>query len=371
MPTRRDNLLAVLRGEEPDWVPVSINCAQWFDHQQSLGTLPTELEGGDYIDALLRLEFDIFSRNHDGGVRVRSAAPTRDESSETALGTRVTTIRDTPYGELRSVRQEQRAISCWHDEEYPVKDWATHGRAAWWAMEECAADWNEAVFTTVRDRIGEAGIFVVPCACTPLKHLHHLCGLDGACYAIMDHSEDVAAYADAWWRRCVWPSLERLAAHPLVDAVILMDNVDTPFYSPSIATVLWTPYVRAATELMRVAGKTLWVHACGKLDGLCGEFAASGVTGLEGVAHPPLGDLEIATAHAIHPDFVYNGGFGAHEQNGDEDTVRAFYRDFLARAGRRRLIVASACNTAVQTPVERIRLVRDLIRDHCGFPRGS
>lgn len=363
MTSRRENLLAVLRGEEPDWLPLSINCKQWFEHHRALGDLPAELAGGDYLDALLRLGFDIFSRNHDGGQRSFCDVPSDWQEKETPLGRRQTVTDRTPYGELRRVRQEQRAIGTWHDELYPVRDWAEQGRALWYTLEHTTVDWDEEAFTAVRDRIGDAGVFLVPCAWTPLKQLHHVCGLDGACYAILDHRDEVAAYADAWWARCVRPLLARMAAHPRLDAVILMDNVDTPFYPPNIVARLWTPYVREATELLAAAGKTCWVHACGKLDGLRQAFADSGVSGLEGMPHPPLGDIDVVDAHAIHPGFIYNGGFGAHEQNGNEEQVRDFYADFLPRAGRRRFIFGSACNTAVQTPYERILMVRDLARN--------
>lgn len=363
--TRRDNLLAVLRGEEPAWTPVSINCCQWFAHHRATGSLPPELAEGDYLDALLLLDFDIFSRNHDGGYRTHCELPSEERVEDTPQGRRVTATRHTPHGDLVHVRQEQRAISTWHDERYPVDDWAGQRRAIWAELEHSTAWWDRDAFQQIRTRIGDAGVFLVPCGCTPLKQLHRLCGLEGACYAICDQAADVEAYAWAWWRRVLWPVLERLAGDPAVDAVILMDNVDAPFYPPTVAEWLWTPFVRAAVDLCAAHDTSLWVHACGQLAALRPAFAASGVAGLEGIAHPPLGDLDVALAHDIHPGFIYNGGFGAHEQTADSDAVLTrTITDLLTRARGQRLIVASACNTAVETPLHRIRLARDLVRAH-------
>jgi uroporphyrinogen-III decarboxylase len=164
--------------------------------------------------------------------------------------------------------------------------------------------------------------------------------------------------------------LKRLAAHPDVESVILMDNVDTPFYAPSLAAEYWSPYVKDAADLMRARGKYVFVHACGKLAGLAPQFAQTRVSGLEGVAHPPLGDWTAAQAQTCHPGFIFLGGFSAHEQEEtrSDASVRAFYREYLASAHKERFIFASSCQTAIHTKWERIKLVRDICREWGGAP---
>ena len=146
-----------------------------------------------------------------------------------------------------------------------------------------------------------------------------------------------------------------------------MDNVDSPFYAPSLAAQFWTPYVKEAADVMRAKGKPLFVHACGKLAGLSEEFATAGVSGLEGVSHPPLGDWSVAEVQRCHDDFIFVGGFSACEQESLSDKqVRDFYRDYLATAKKERFIFASSCQTAIGTTWERIKLVRDICRQWGG-----
>ena len=174
----------------------------------------------------------------------------------------------------------------------------------------------------------------------------------------MDEPAAAAAVCDAYWQK-LRPVLERVAAHPAVASAILMDNVDTPFYPPNMLSDYWAPYVKDAAAIMRSHGKHLFVHACGKLAALSPAFAACGLSGLEGIAHPPLGDWTVDGARACHPDFIFVGGFSAREQElMTDDEVRSFYADYLPVADQRRLIFSASCQTSIRTSWARIKLVQ-------------
>lgn len=362
--TKKENLRAVLRGEHGQRVPFSINFAQWFECHRDRGTLPQELQGKTYLEAMKALDCDIFSRNIDGGFRIRhSAIQPRITVTEGSLGKMTATEFDTPYGTLRQLDQFQNEQYTSHTEEYPVKDWATDGKAAMYLLEQREYEWDEDAFTRTYEEVGDDGIINIPFHCTPLKQLHLDFGLVGTCYFLMDEPDAAKAYCDIYWQK-LWPSFQRMADDPRVESVILMDNVDTPFYPPDVALKYWAPYVRQLVELMSSHGKFTWVHACGKLHGLRDVFAGTGLTGLEGVAHPPLGDFSPEEAKAVHPRFIFNGGFSAAEQGMKSDNeVRAFYREYFGRTQRDRFIFSSSCNTAITTSADRIKLVRDLVRE--------
>ena len=368
--TRKENLRRVLRGEPQVWVPFAINFGQWFAHHQQFGSLPPALRGcTDYIDAQKALGCDIFSRNLDGGVaECNPRFVPRVTTTASPIGPRTVTEFVTPHGTLWTVHQSQVALSTGYQEEYFVKDWARDGAAFRAVLEQREYDWNEDVFQATRQRVGDDGIVNVHCGCTPLKFLHVNFGLDHTCLFVLDHPEAARELCDLYWAK-LRPVLERLAKHPDVESVILMDNVDTPFYPPALAAVYWAPYVRDAAELMRRQGKYLFVHACGHLAGLQSLFAETCVSGLEGVAHPPLGDWTAAAAQQCHPRFIFVGGFGAHEQERADDwAVREFYQDYLGRAGKERFIFAASCQTSITTKWERLLLVRDICREWGGLP---
>ncbi|MFA7342766.1 MAG: hypothetical protein WC003_00545 [Terrimicrobiaceae bacterium] len=368
--TKRANLSRLLHGEKPAWVPFSINFWQWFEHHHRNGTLPEELAGcADYLSAMKALGCDIFSRNLDaGGFHRHTALEPVVTTEDVPLGTRKTTEFHTRHGVLRAVEQEQKQLSTCHTEEYLVKDWEQDGPAFLDVLEQWECGLNEAAFEKTRAAVGDDGIINIPFNCTPLKYLHMNFGLEYTCFFAMDYPREAQELCDAYWAKCR-PLLERLSAHPHVDSAILMDNVDTPFYPPSMAEIYWEPYVRDAAEIMRRNGKTLFVHACGKLAGLAPIFARTRVSGLEGISHPPLGDWTAPEAQGCHPDFIFVGGFSAHEQEAlDDEEVRQFYDRYLGMSATDRFIFASSCQTSINTSWERIKLVRDICRAWGGKP---
>lgn len=368
--TKADNLRKVLRGESPAWIPFSLNFCQWFGQHQAQGKLPPELRDcQDYIDALIAFDCDVFTRNVDGGTRCEDTQilPKIDKA-EMPLGTRTTHTYETPHGTLTQVDQQQRLMHTSHREKCFAEDYENDFEALMWLEEQKSYDWDSAVFEQLADRVGDHGLINIPVYCTPLKQLHWSIGLEGACYMAMEDEAAADAYCELYWSK-VRPVLEKLAAHPRVASIIFVDNVDTPFYPPAMCEHYWTPYVKETVELFEPLGKTVWVHACGQLKGLSGEFCKAGVNGLEGIAHPTLGDWWVDEAQACHERFIFNGGYSAMEQEiADRGELERFYDDFFARAGRERFIFSSSCNTAIQTPWERLLWLKEIVRERGGSP---
>ncbi len=369
--TKKENLLKVLRCEEPEWVPFVLNFQQWFVHHKSNNRLPDELKGcEDYIDAMKALDTDIFTRNLNNGCIEKDTIFKRQEIiEEKPLGTCKTLRYETPYGIAQEVHQEQRDQSTWHDEEFFISDWEKNGKAAMAVLEQTDFVWEKEVFEKSAKKIGDDGIFNLACWATPLKWLHWKAGLQDSCFLIMDNPKEIKEYCDLYWSKLT-PILKEMADHPEVNSVMLMDNVDTPFYGSFLAEEYWTPYVQDAVSIMKNKGKFLWVHACGQLSGLAGEFTKSKVTGLEGVSHQPIGDWTVKEALNTHPEYIFNGGFSGEEQRMEKDEdVKAFYKKYLAEASKKRFMFGASCNTSIGTSWERIKLVRDIVREWGGKPK--
>jgi len=369
--TRRDNLRRVLRTGEARWTPCTINLAQWFKHHQRNDSLPAELQGcADHLDVMLALGCDVFTRNVDAGVRLEiEDAEIEQVVEDGPLGPRHIHRTHTPHGVLQAVREEQVDATTSYDVEDPIKDW-TRDRAAYlWAAERWRWSWRPEIFLDVKRRVGDAGLVMIPAGQTPLKKLHLDFGLDGTCLFVLDEPGDARAICDLHWQK-LRPVLVEIAEHPETEAAILMDNVDAPFLPPEFAERYWTPYVADAAAIFQAHGKSLFVHACGQLKRLREAFIEAGVHGLEGMAHPPLGDWTLADAKAMPAPFITNGGFSATEQVSMSDReVDAFYDGFFRELdGFGRFIFAAACQTTPQTPWSRIRRVVELCRQHAGTP---
>lgn len=369
--TRKDNILAMLRGEKPRWVPCSINFNQWYQHHKKFNTLPAELAGtADYLDAMRVLGSDFFTRNVATGVRHDYEGVEITRTTEPGNeGPRNITTYHTPYGKLRSISETQTRLTTSYQVEDLVKDWDAEGKAYMWLLERMRVQWDRATAYRTIDRIGDDGIAMIALEFTPLKHLHVVFGLDHACLFAMDHPDESRAICDLYWQK-LWPVIEEVAADDRVHAGILMGNIDTPFYPPHFCDLYFTPYVKQATDLFERKGKRLLAHACGQLRGLIRIFQESGLHGLEGMAHPPLGDFRPADAWTVRKGFIYNAGFTAHEQvHKSDDELRQFYDNFFRElAGYPSFVFAAACQTTPDTPWDRIKRVVALCREHGGHP---
>lgn len=359
----------MLHGESVDWTPVSINFAQWYGHHKKYESLPEEIRDLSYIQAMKFLGCDIFSRNHPAGLREkRAGVEIQETESVTQMGRRVTSTFHTPKGKLISERQEQKEQSTWHDEVFLVKDWEEDGEAYRSLLESAKYEWDESVFESIQAEIGDDGIFNLPVWGSPLKRFHHDFGLEGTCYFLMDEPEQAKELAEIYWAN-LRPCLIRMSEHPEVHSIIIMDNLDTPFYPGSLTEEFWTPYVRDAAQIMKENGKSCWVHACGQLVGMLDEVKATRVTGLEGIAHPTLGDTHFSKYLELTGGMIYNGGFSAMEQRMEtREELEKFYEDFFKDVVRNRFMMASACNTSVFTPWERIKEVVEITRAWGGSP---
>ncbi len=369
--TRRANLLRLLAGEQPAWTPCAINFNQWFGHHRNHGSLPAELRDGDYLHAMKLLGCDIFSRNLGGGCKVTFPGVEEQHEKVDAGGGHSRHINRfvTPHGTLRCIREDQPEQTTSYQVEDLVKDWNTEGQAYRYWLEQYTADWDEAGYLALDERVGDDGLVMIPGPCTPLKRLQIDFGLDHACLFLMDEPQAARELCALYWSR-VRAQLVRMAEHPRVQVMCLMDNVDSPFYPPALCADYWTPYVADAVSIFAPRGKRVLVHACGRLRALKQVFRDSGVHGLEGMAHSPLGDFDPADVHDMPSSFIYNGGFGAHEQvTRSDDDLRKFYaQHFAALRGHAGFIFASACQTTVTTPWARIKLAVQLCREFGGRP---
>jgi len=366
MITRKENLRLVLTGEMPHWVPFALNFEQWYTHHKTFDTLPADLKHTtSYIQAMKTLQCDIFSRNVDGGVRnVDEKAAWQTSVEKTKVGSRQTNTFQTPHGSLTHVYETQDTLTTGHHSEYMVKNWLQDRNAFLWFMDQHSYTWDRDAFAANNTLIGDDGILMINLGPTPLKFLHRHFGLDGTCFFVMDHFEAAKSLCDTHWAKML-PIIEEIAQDPQTEAAIFLDNVDTPFYPPAYCKDFWTPYVKQAAQIMHTHGKSLFVHACGQLAGLTDEFATAEIDGLEGISPPPLGDWPLHQARQCHDRFIVNGGFTAHEQQAhDENALRTYYEQlFDQMQPLDRWIFAASCQTAIQTTWDRIKFVRNIVRE--------
>ena len=128
--------------------------------------------------------------------------------------------------------------------------------------------------------------------------------------------------------------LARQMAAAGVKVMMAMDNLDTMFHPPRLVEQCSASFYERASRICHEHGSRFFVHACGQQKANLGLIASLGVDGLEGVAPPPLGDVELDEAMRLSGDrMIVTGGISAieFERLKTREAVFGYIRELFER----------------------------------------
>jgi len=370
--TGRDAVSAVLEGRRPERIVYGPNYWQWFEHHRNHG-LPPEIAGcHSQLDLIRHLGLDVFSRNvycdqqtvWFGGLselawtdvvsEERETREGRDRAFERVYRTRKGTLTE----RLRYVFDQSTLVQ----EKYLVDDPATQYPAfkeivrgrRWRFVRERYRGWEK--------EVGENGCVIAGELFSPLKMLHFAMNPIQTCYFLADEpgraAELMALHEDAML------DLVRQIAASGVKAMMSMDNLDTMFHPPTLVERCSASFYERASRICHEHGSRFFVHACGRQRANLPLIASLGVDGLEGVAFPSLGDVELDEAMRLSGDrLIITGGISAmeFERLKTREEVFAYVRELFGRISpfSHRFVLAASCTTPFSAPWDMLRHFRD------------
>lgn len=380
--TPRDVLDRVLRRSAPPRFACAPNYWQWFAHHRQHGSLPAEIRDiPDQLGLIRHLGQDVFSRNvycdparyWFGGLArevwegVEAEAVRREEGGDLVTEVTYRTRRGPLTERLRYVRGESTLVQ----EKFLFDDFDAQRDAFEAFVRGRRWRFDRARYEAWRDRVGVDGFVNAGELFSPLKMLHLAARADRAVFLLADHPEFCREVMAAHEEAQLDLVRQMLAAG--VRSMISMDNLDAAFHPPRYVERCSAGFYERAARLCREAGAVFFIHACGRQRALLPVVAALGVDGLEGVAFPPLGDVELDEAMRLSGErLVITGGVSALEFGRLEarDDIRAYVRGLLSRMRpfAHRFILSSSCNTPVTAPWASILHFRDAWREYSGIP---
>jgi hypothetical protein len=370
-------IAAVLARRPPPRLAYAPNYWQWFAHHRNHGTLPPELAHcRTQLEVIRHLGLDVFSRNLYcdeqrgwwGGLAepllqgveatTREAQDGRDLVIEKTFRTRAGTLTE----RLRYVWAESTLVQ----EKYLVDDYDSQLDALAEFLRARRWRFQPERYADCRQQIGAAGLAVAGELCSPLKMLHILLGAQNATYFLMDHPERAVELL-ALHEAAMLDLVEQLAAGG-VRALMCMDNLDAAFHPPHYIEKYSASFYAAAAQRCHAHGALLFIHACGRQRDNLKLIAGLGVDGLEGVAFPPLGDVQLDEALDLAGGkFIVTGGISAKEfeRLQTRDEIFAYVRELTDRLRpyAHRCILSASCNTPYTAPWAQIVAFRDAWRE--------
>ena len=371
--TRQELVSRILRRDRPDRFVYAPNYWQWFTHHRNHGLLPAELRDcGSQLELIRHLGLDVFSRNlHcdptqcwfgglaeevlDGvGLEVVRHAEGRDIITERTYRTRAGTLTE----RLRFLFAESTLVQ----EKFLLEDFDKDAGAFEALVANRRWRFDRARFERWRREVGDDGLVNAGELFSPLKLLHLAAGAADAVFLLEDHPERCAAWMRA--HEAAQLDLVRQMLEGGVRAMIAMDNLDSAFHSPRYLEQCSARFYEQASALCRAAGAAFFIHACGRQRALLPLIAGLGVDGLEGVAYPPLGDVQLDEAMQLSGGrLIITGGISAMETEGFQtrDQVLRYVEELLRRLDpyRHRFMLSASCNTSIRTSWPVIEWFRD------------
>ncbi len=310
MITPKQNLMAVLSGESPAWMPVCVHIA---NSNNLPGHLPQELVE-EPLDRLQISEFvggDILYEISAISAKASQVVKTR---TEICGDTRVTTLT-TPKGSLT-----QEVVKA--EIPTPVYDPLPEGHVlpgpivnsvhtAFFIKglsdyrilksyhETLAYECENDLIIREQKRVGEKGLCVLGGG--PSSPLYALAasdaGIERLSYDLLDAPDEVESTMCAMTEsRCRW---YRTAAASPCEAIRCTEDLDSKLVSPDWFRRYAVPALTEYVRICHAAGKKFIIHMCGPIRDFLDDIKSTGADAIHCLSSPPLGNTSIKEARQI------------------------------------------------------------------------
>ncbi len=376
--TGREAIEAVLRRRRPSRIVYAPNYWQWFAHHTNHGTLPEELaDCSDQLELIQYLGLDVFSRNIQsnqtncwfGGLTEFDWDGVECRETETHDNRDVVIERSfkTSSGDLTERQRYDHSQSTLVQEKFTIDDYENQLDAYEKLVQGRRWRFIPSRYQQIQERVGERGLIMAGELYSPLKMLHLDLGAQDTTFLLVDHpqrtQELLARHESAQL------DLVRQMAVAGVPSMIAMDNLDAMLHPPAYVEKYSASFYEQASRICHEHDSTFFIHACGQQRQNLKFISSLGVDGLEGIAYPPLGNIELEEAMELSGDrFILTGGISADQTDGltTRDAIFSYVEDLFERMRpfAHRFMLAASCNTAITTPWETIVHFRDAWREY-------
>jgi hypothetical protein len=367
------NVERVLQNQIPSNIVFAPNYWQWFSHHQNHGILPDEIKHCDnQLDMIKYLGLDVFSRNvycrqdeywfgglceeyfDDFDTEISSFIDNNDKITDKVFHSRYGTLSE----QLRYVFDESTIVQ----KKFLITDYKDQSGLLEHFVASRRWKFNQSKFDAIQKEVGASGIVVAGEFFSPLKMLHLVMDPIHTVYFLLE--EPGFAKTILTLHEKAQLDLVRQCVSSGVKVIMAMDNLDTMFHPPDFVEAYSASFYEKASSICHDYGAKFFIHACGNQKENLQLISSYGVDGLEGVAYPPFGNVELDEAMSLTPEnFIITGGISAIETRDLKSKQSVFeYVEKLfekMRPYKNRFMFSASCNTPIDTKWDTIKNFRD------------
>ncbi len=201
---------------------------------------------------------------------------------------------------------------------------------------------------------------------SPFDHFLNIVGMEDGLMAILDDPEKSLALLEVTtgWSIALAVAQVRPGAAAIQISSPFAGNA---FLSREMYEDFILPFESRLAERVRAEGAAIYTHTCGAIGDRLDLLCRAGVSGIECLDPPPLGDVEITAAVEMLKEKIFIKG-NVDPVNtllrGDADVVRKEVGSVLAAARPMKgFILSSACSIAPPAPPDNLKLMVEICRD--------
>jgi uroporphyrinogen-III decarboxylase len=373
--TPRERVLKAMNMEQPDRVPVMCQFSIGFMNQQLKETdiTPMELwnDAEKYADALIylreRFDFDgilVSLHGHFADWRERIKVEIIDGIEVATFKNRIETYVDDDLPVGKYFEESNLDIDTFDVNEISEElDYIP-------ASKDCYIfiDKNNpySVFEILEEKLkGEYSIHGE--ITSPLDHFLDLFGYENALIAMMTNPDKVKEVL-AKFTIGVINMANGLCDNTNIDAIkISSPFAGSDFISPESYREFELPYLTEIAKAIKNKGKFGYVHTCGHITDRLEMMAEAGVSGLECLDPPPIGNVELDDAfNRIGDELFIKGNVDSVNTllNGSDEKVNNDISERI-RIGMQNkgFILSTACSIAPKVTKENVQILSKIVRN--------
>jgi uroporphyrinogen decarboxylase len=201
---------------------------------------------------------------------------------------------------------------------------------------------------------------------SPLDYLMDYLGYQNALMAMIMEPEKVKQILERYTVGVVKMASD-LGKHNDIDAI----KISSPFagggfISPEDYLTFELPYLRQVSNSIKENGKFAYVHTCGSINDRLEAMAEAGLSGLECLDPPPLGNVELGDAFSrIGGKMFIKGNIDSVNTllEGSEEQITEDVKQRIACGMKNQgFILSTACSIAPKVPEENVQMLSRLVK---------
>ncbi len=337
--TSRERLLAAMRGEAVDRLPVWLKSVARYWRQAEPGRF-------DNVDDITLQELSGCDVMTFSGPDVVSERP-RVTITTTQTNTEWVWHCETPDGPLHRVDRLDAESGSGHPHEYPIKC-LDDVRRMRWVYEETSHTLDESTvdkaWATHREHeaTGRASTMSGMSSTPFLDMLQELAGPELTIYLLHDNPEPVEELFDVMHADRM-RELKTVMTCPAFDSYWVTENTSTTLFSPAMFETYCMGPLADYANAINAAGVVSVYHMCGKLGALLGRLETLPAMAIEAYTTHPVGDVTLAQGRTEMPSKCLIGGTNAALWLRPAEEIIAEVSADVARCpDRRKMILTSA-----------------------------